>query len=83
MVKKIENGIVQISFYCIWIVWKKSEFFDRNLFVDGVVAVAGSNSGVILIKELVESAQLADDKVNFALSALGYYVKFSTRQLFH
>ena len=49
------------------------------------MVVAGSNPDVILeiVEELVEIAQLADGKVKYALSTLGYYVKFPTRQLLH
>ena len=47
------------------------------------MVVTESNPAVMLIKELVELAQFSDDKVNFPLSALGYYIKIPTRQLFH
>lgn len=52
------------------------------MFVDCVV-VAGSNPSVMLIKELIESEQLTGHKANFALSALGYYVKTPTRELLY
>lgn len=55
---------------------------DRTLFVDCAV-VAGSNPTVMLIKELIESEQLTGHKANFALSALGYYVKTPTHELLH
>lgn len=55
---------------------------DRTLFVDCVV-VAGHNPAVMLIKELVESKQLTGYKADFALSALGYYVKTPTSKLLH
>lgn len=50
------------------------------MFIDTVV-VAGTNPSVMLIKELIESEQLKGFKANFALSALGHYVKTPTHEL--
>lgn len=54
----------------------------RTLFVD-CVAVSGTNPAVMLIKELIETEFLTGHKANFALSALGYYVKTPTHELLH
>lgn len=52
----------------------------RTLFVDCLVQ-AGSNPSVMLVKELIETEQITGHKANFAMSALGYYVKTPTREL--
>lgn len=52
----------------------------RTLFVD-VIVQAGSNPSVMLIKELIETEQISGHTANFAMSAIGYYVKTPTREL--
>ena len=52
----------------------------RTLFMD-VLVQAGGNPSVMMVKELIETEQITGHTANFAMSALGYYVKTPTREL--